>query len=105
MNVLTELWVGYPLRGYAPTRGHPPEAIDAAVDRLRSRGWLLDDDLSDAGAAVRDSVEGATAVSQAELVAALGDRLEWAVATASALSSRVVEAGAFMGDERKRTAG
>jgi hypothetical protein len=105
MNVLTELWVGYPLRGYTPTRGHSPEAIDAAIGGLRRRGWLEGDELSDAGAAVRDAIEVATDVAQHELMTALGERLEWAVATASTLSARVVEAGAFTGDERKRAAG
>jgi hypothetical protein len=105
MNVLTELWVGYPLRGYTPTRGHPPAVIDEAVDRLRQRGWIDGDDLTQEGAAVRDGIEAATDVSQAEIIAALGDRLDWAVATAAALSTRVVDAGAFMGDERKRAAG
>ena len=38
MNVMTELWVGYPLGAYTPTRGHSSEAIDAAVAGLRRRG-------------------------------------------------------------------
>jgi hypothetical protein len=105
MNVMTELWVGYPLRGYAPTRGHAPEAIDAAIARLRRRGWLEGDVLSDAGTAVRVGIEAATDDTQEELIEALGDGLEWAIATAETLSTQVVEAGAFMGDERKRAAG
>jgi hypothetical protein len=83
----------------------PPEAIDAAIESLRQRGWIEGDELTPAGSAFRDGIEEATDASQEELVAALGERLEWVVATGSGLSDLVVEAGAFMGDERKRAAG
>jgi hypothetical protein len=105
MNVLTELWVGYPLRAYSPTRGYPPDAIDAAVARLRRRGWIEGDELSAEGKSARQAIEAATDASQEDLVSALGDRLEWAVDTASALSARLIAGGAFTDDERKRAAG
>jgi hypothetical protein len=105
MNVMTELWVGYRLGAYTPTRGHSAEAIDKAVAGLRRRGFIEGDDLSPAGAAVRHDIEAATDASQAELTDALGDRLEWVVATASAFSTKVVEAGVFKGDDLKRAAG
>jgi hypothetical protein len=105
MNVMTELWVGYPLRGYAPTRAYSAEAIDEGIASLRSRGWLDGDGLSASGRQVRGDIERATDQSQEELVTALGDDLEWVVEAASVLSTRVVEAGAFTTDERKRAAG
>jgi hypothetical protein len=105
MNVLTELWVGYPLGAYTPTRGHSAEAVTVAVNELRSRGWIEGDTLSTGGAAVRDGIEAATDASQAELMAALGGRLEWATTTASTLSTKVVDAGVFKGDALKRAAG
>jgi hypothetical protein len=105
MNVLTELWVGYPMGAYTPTRGHGPDAIDAAVAGLRRRGWIEGDGLSSAGAAARLDIEAATDAAQAELVDALGGRLEWVVTTASAFSTQVVTAGAFKGDDLKRAAG
>lgn len=105
MNVMTELWVGYPLGAYTPTRGHSPEAIDQAVAGLRRRGWIEGDGLSPLGAAARHDIEAATDASQSELVDALGGRLEWVVDTASVFSTKVVEAGVFKGDGRKRAAG
>ena len=105
MNVVTELWVGYPLRGYSPTRAYSPEAIDEAIEGLRFRGWLDGDGLSETGLKIRGDIESATDESQKELVSALGDDLEWVVGAASVLSTRVVEAGAFTTDERKRAAG
>lgn len=105
MNVLTELFVGYPLREFSPTRGWPSDAIDAAIDRLRERGWLDGDALSADGATVRADIEVATDASQAELVAALDDDLDWVVTATAAYSDRIVAAGAFTSDERKRAAG
>src|SRR5262249_11465621 len=40
MNVLTELWLGMPLFSYSATRGWSPDALGAAADRLRTRGWF-----------------------------------------------------------------
>ena len=39
MNVLTELWLGYPLGEYSGSRGFTPDLIAAAAERLRRRGW------------------------------------------------------------------
>jgi hypothetical protein len=105
MNVLTELWVGYPMGAYTPTRGHGPDAIDAAVAGLRRRGWIEGDGLSPAGAAARLDIEASTDAAQTELIDAIGGRLEWVVGTAAAFSAQVVEAGAFRGDDLKRAAG
>lgn len=105
MNVMTELWVGYPLGAYTPTRGHSPEAIDTAVAGLRRRGWIEGDGLSPAGAAARHDIEAATDASQAALMDAIGGRLDWVVETASVFSTKVVAAGVFKGDELKRAAG
>jgi helix-turn-helix protein len=105
MNVLTELWVGYPLGSYTPTRGHSAPVIAAAVEDLRVRGLIEDDGLSPAGAALRDDIEKATDASQANLMVALGGRREWAIATAAKLSEKVVAAGVFKGDGLKRAAG
>jgi hypothetical protein len=105
MNVLTELWVGYPLGSYAPTRGHSAPVIDAAVEDLRVRGLIEDDGLSSAGMALRDDIEKATDASQSSLMVALRGRREWAIATAARLSEKVVAAGVFKGDDLKRAAG
>jgi hypothetical protein len=105
MNVLTELWVGYPLGEYSSTRGYGPDPLATAVSGLRTRGWLEGDQLSTAGTSVRSAIESATDASQSQLVAALGDAVDWTVTAAAALSERVVAAGAFTADERKRAAG
>ena len=105
LNVLTELWLGYPLGEYSGTRRFSPTAVEAAAATLAERGWVADRALTAAGRQARQALEEATDATQATLVRGLGDQLEWAVATAERLSARVVEAGAFPADTRKRAAG
>jgi hypothetical protein len=105
LNVLTELWLGYPLGEYAATRGFDRTAIEIAVEGLARRGWLADGGLTEAGRRARQELEDATDAAQDALVARLGDRLDRAIAVADGLSHRVVDAGAFPVDARKRAAG
>ncbi len=105
MSILTERWLGYGLGEYSSSRGYGPDAIGAAVARLTTRGWMAGDDLTPAGTAMRVAIEDTTDMSQAALVAALGDRLDAVVATATAVSDLLVAAGAVPPDGRKRAAG
>ena len=105
MNVLTELWIGYPLGAYSGTRGYSSDAVDAAAARLAGRGWVADGALTAAGVAVRTAIEDATDESQTALVAAIGDRLDGVVSEATAVSARIAAAGWFPPDPRKAAAG
>jgi hypothetical protein len=105
MNVLTELWVGYPVGAYSGTRGYDGAAIDAALGRLAARGWTSGAALTPAGRAARDAIEAATDASQFALVEELDDRLDGLVTTLSHWSALVVAAGSAPTDPRKAAAG
>jgi hypothetical protein len=105
MNVLTEVWLGYPPGEYSATRGFSPDRIDASVADLRRREWLGDDGLTKSGRAARDAIEEATDRSQDALILALGDSLESVVAAATTIGSAVIAAHAAPADPRKRAAG
>ncbi|GAA4942551.1 hypothetical protein EV188_105230 [Actinomycetospora succinea] len=104
-NVLTELWVGFDLLEYTSTRGWSPEAMDAALARLRARGLVDGDALSAEGARFRDGVEAATDLAQQPLVDALGDDVDRLVDTLGSWSEAVVARGWFPPDPYKRAAG
>lgn len=76
ISLLTELAWGLQLRTYVFTRGWTAEQIEAGVERLRDRGYLDGDALSDAGRDLRRSIEAATDAGDAPVVAALEDRAE-----------------------------
>jgi len=105
MNVLTELWVGMPLRSYTATRGWPPDAMDAAVRGLHRRAWLEDDALTPAGRDARAEVEARTEAQEQSIVDALGGRLEDVCGRLDDWGSRCMAAGAFPADALKRAAG
>lgn len=104
-NVLTERWLDFGLGEYSATRGYGPDALHAAVEVLRERGWMIGDDLTDAGTTARDEIEMSTDSTQVALVAALGDRLDTVVEAASDISARLIASRAFPADPRKRAAG
>jgi len=105
MNILTELWVGMPLLSYTATRGWAPDAMQHAVARLESRGWVRDGGLTDEGLAGRLSIEQRTDAQERSIVAALGDRLEEVCDRLNHWGQLCIEAGAFPPDILKRAAG
>ncbi len=111
MNVLTEVWLGYPVGEYSKTRGFSEDELRHAVAGLRSRGWLDDfDAFTDEGRAARDRIEALTDESQAALVASLGGAegvagVDTLVAQAEVVSAAVIAHRAAPADPRKRYAG
>ena len=75
IGLLTELFLGLPMRSYIRTRAWSDDDLDAAVERLRARGWLDEAcvGFSPEGRAAREAVEAATDHQMKAAVAALGD--------------------------------
>ncbi|MEL7157673.1 MAG: hypothetical protein AAFN30_13875 [Actinomycetota bacterium] len=105
MNVLTELWVGFPLGEYSGSRGWEPAAIEATAEALRADGLLDGDQLSAHGRAVRDRIEDATDRAQRQLVARLGDDVDDLLAQLTSWSAQCVDAASFPPNVYKRAAG
>ena len=105
MNILTELWIGMPLLSYTATRGWAPDAMQRAVARLESRGWIRDGGLTDSGLAGRLGIEQRTDAQEQPIAAALGDRLEEVCDRLNHWGQLCIEAGAFPPDILKRAAG
>jgi hypothetical protein len=73
IGLLSELWWGLSMRTYVRTRAWSDEQLDAAQERLRSRGLLEGDGFSEAGRALRSQIEEATDLQMVPAVEALGD--------------------------------
>ena len=76
IGLLTELYWGLPMRSYIRTRAWSDAQLDAAEKRLVARGLVADGGLTDAGRAVRESVEVATDAQCAVVADALGPGLD-----------------------------
>jgi hypothetical protein len=106
LNVLTEVWLGFPTGEYSATRGYGPDRVGAAVEQLHARGWLDEAGaLTASGRAARDGIEAVTDRSQDGLITALGDRVEDVIAAATRVSAAVLDHHAAPADPRKRAAG
>ena len=105
MNVLTELWVGFPLGSYSATRGWDADELAETAEDLREIGLLSGDQLSDEGRMFRDEIEAATDELQLPIVDALGTAGESVIGRLAAWSERCIDAKAFPPDPFKRAAG
>ena len=76
IGLLSELYWGLPMRSYSRTRAWSEADFDAAHERLRSRGWVDDTSLTEAGRAAREAIEDATDAQIQSAMAALGDDLD-----------------------------
>lgn len=106
MNVLTEVWLGYPVGEYSATRGWSPDRVATAAASLHGRGWLdPDHSITADGRAARDAIEAATDRSQDALISALGADVDEVIDAAGAVGAAVLLAQAAPADPRKRAAG
>ena len=106
MNVLTELWLGFPLGEYSSTRGFSADRLDKAAVSLQERGWLnAEKSLTPEGRKAREAIELATDASQQALIELLRDDVESVISSATSVSSSVLAYRAAPADARKRAAG
>jgi hypothetical protein len=96
ISLVTEVWWGLPLKSYSRSRAWSDQALDEAVERLRSRGDLDGDALSDAGRSRREAVEAATDVPCQAIVDNLGDDLDEAVAILLAWDDDIRAAAGYL---------
>jgi hypothetical protein len=73
IGLLSELYWGLRLRTYSRTRAWTEEQFDAATERLESRGLIADGAFTEAGRALRESIEDHTDRQMKPALDALGD--------------------------------
>lgn len=99
IGLLTELWLGLPMRSYIRTRAWSDAELDEGVERLAARGWLDGDraGFSEAGEQARAAVEDATDAQMAPTVRALGDDLDELVDALLGWSDQIRAGGGYLG--------
>jgi hypothetical protein len=97
IGLLTERYLGLPVRSYIRTRAWTDAQLDAAEDALRARGWVDDTSLTDEGRAAREAIEVDTDVQMRPATDALGDDAEELFGLLQPWGRAVVEAGGYLG--------
>lgn len=95
IGLLTEPYWGLPLRSYVRTRSWSGADLDAAEERLASRGLVADGALTDKGRAEREAIEDATDRMCRPIVDALGDDLRTLVEVLLPWGAAVRGAGGY----------
>jgi hypothetical protein len=98
IGLLTEAYMGLPLRTYIRTRGWNDTELDEAVTRLRERGWLDDAGaLTATGRTAREEMEDATDRAMAPAIDALGDDVDELIAVLRPRGEAMRAAGGYVG--------
>jgi hypothetical protein len=95
IGLLTELYWGLPMRTYIRTRAWSEADLDAAEQRLVARGLVADGGLTDAGRALRESVEIATDDQCTVVVDTLGEAIDELVELLTPWGQAIRDAGGY----------
>lgn len=105
MNILTELWVGWPLGSYSGTRAWPAGRTEQALKSLHSAGLVEGEYLTSKGRQVRKQIEDVTDSLEQPLLDIIGPDLEMVISNLNEWGQALVKVGDFPPDQRKRAAG
>jgi hypothetical protein len=97
IGLLTEAYMGLPLRTYIRTRGWDDAELDGAVSRLTERGWLDGEALSAAGRDEREAIERATDRAMTPAISAIGDDIDEAIRLLRPWGEEIRAAGGYVG--------
>lgn len=95
IGLLSELYWGLPMRTYVRTRAWSDADLDAAEERLSSRGLVADGAFTEAGRAAREAVEEATDAGCQPILDRLGDDLDELVGLLAGWSGQVQDAHGY----------
>jgi Helix-turn-helix family len=96
IGLLTELYWGLPMGTYVRTRAWSDDQLDAAKDRLRSRGLLDGDGFSTDGRAQREQVELTTDEQCRPAIEALGDDIAELLGILRPWGAAIRDAGGYL---------
>lgn len=97
IGLMTEAYMGLPLRTYIRTRGWSDAELDAAVERLAERDLLGHGTLTEEGRREREAIEVATDKQMAAAVDAIGDDIEELCDILQPWGTAIRDAGGYVG--------
>jgi hypothetical protein len=98
IGLLTEAYMGLPLRTYIRTRGWNDAELDGACNRLVERRWLDEaGSLTTTGRAEREAIEGTTDRAMSPAITAMGDDIDTVVEILRPFGQAMRDAGGYIG--------
>jgi hypothetical protein len=105
IGLMTEAFWGMPLNSYIRTRAWSADQIADATDRLRSRGFLDDETITDAGRGSREAVEAHTDDQMSRAIEALGSDADELFGYLEPWSRAVIDAAGYLRSSPAEMAG
>lgn len=96
IGLLTELFLGLPLRTYIRTRAWNDEQLDGALHRLHARGWVDGEAFTSEGRAAREEIEWHTDRQLRPTIEALGDQFDGLLALIGPFGAAIREAHGYL---------
>ena len=96
IGLVSEQWWGLAARTYVRTRAWTDDQLDAAAERLRSRGVLDGDALTPAGREAREGVETSTDRQMRPAIEMLGDDIDELIATVAEWGAAIRVAAGYL---------
>jgi len=72
ISLITEPYIGLPMRTYSRSRAWSDAEFDAALERMTSRGYFKDGEITQEGLDAREAVESTTDLQEASIIDAIG---------------------------------
>jgi hypothetical protein len=97
IGLMTEAYMGLPLRTYIRTRAWSDDELDAAAQRLTERGWLDGDAMTGAGREAREDIERATDSAMRPALRSLDECVDELCALLAPWGDAMRAAGGYVG--------
>ncbi len=97
IGLLTEAYIGLPLRTYIRTRAWNDAELDAAAGRMHDRGWLAGETLTEAGRRERELIERATDAAMRPAIGAIGADVHELLGILEPWGVAIRDAGGYIG--------
>jgi hypothetical protein len=97
IGLITECYIGLPMRTYVRTRGWSDDALDAAEQRLIARGWTENGALTEAGQQAREELERSTDRQLWPAIVLLGDDADMVFRCLEPWGAAMRDAGGYIG--------
>ena len=97
ISLITEPWMGIPMRSYSRSRAWSDADFDAALERMTARGLFKDGEITQEGIDAREAVESTTDLQEQSVIDAIGADLDELCTILEGYAAKILEQKGYPG--------
>jgi hypothetical protein len=97
ISLITEPYMGIPMRSYSRSRAWSDADFDAALERMTARGLFKDGEITQDGIEAREAVEAATDLQERSVIDAIGADLDELCTILEGYAAKILEQKGYPG--------